>query len=114
VQLNTKVKTLKYHPGFPDKPFDSLAGARVWVTGFQHWYNEVHRHSALKFVTPGQRHRGEDIVILEGRQRLYEAAKAKQPVRWSRKTRDWTPVGTVYLNPGKLAKKEVTLKQKAA
>lgn len=107
-------KTLKYHPGFPDKPFDCLENARVWVAGFQHWYNEVHLHSALKFVTPGQRHRGEDIVILEERQQLYEAAKAKQPERWSRKTRDWTPVGTVYLNPGKPVKKEVELKQKAA
>jgi len=107
-------KTLKYHPGFPDKPFDRLENARIWVAGFQQWYNEVHRHSALKFVTPGQRHRGEDIAILEERQRLYEAAKAKQPERWSRKTRDWTPVGTVYLNPGKPVKKEVELKQKAA
>lgn len=107
-------KTLKYRPEFPDKPFESLEKARVWVAGFQHWYNEVHRHSALKFVTPGQRHRGEDIAILEERQRLYEAAKAKQPERWSGKTRDWTPVGTVYLNPGKPVKKEVELKQKAA
>ncbi len=107
-------KTLKYHPGFPDKPFDCLESARVWVAGFQHWYNEIHRHSALKFVTPGQRHRGEDIIILEERQRLYEAAKTKQPERWSRKTRDWTPVGTVYLNPGKPIKKEVELKQNAA
>jgi len=105
-------KTLKYHPGFPDKPFDCLESARVWVTGFQHWYNEVHRHSALKFVAPGQRHRGEDIVILEERQRLYGAAKAKQPERWSKKIRDWTPVGTVYLNPGKSVKKEVEFKQK--
>jgi transposase InsO family protein len=107
-------KTLKYHPGFPDKPFDCLESARVWVAGFQHWYNEVHRHSALRFVTPGQRHRGEDISILEERQRLYEAAQAKQPERWSGKIRNWKPVGTVYLNPGKPIKKEVELKQKAA
>jgi transposase InsO family protein len=32
-------KTLKYHPGFPDKPFDSLHETREWVAGFQHWYN---------------------------------------------------------------------------
>lgn len=107
-------KTLKYHPGFPDKPFGRLEEARIWVTGFQHWYNEVHRHSALKFVTPGQRHRGEDIDILEQRHLLYEATKASLPGRWSRKTRNWTPVGTVYLNPGKSTKKEVELKQKAA
>lgn len=106
-------KTLKYHPGFPDKPFDSLEEARTWVAGFQHWYNEIHRHSALKFVTPGQRHRGEDIAILEKRYLLYEGAKTRLPGRWSGKTRNWKPVETVYLNPGKPAKKEVELKQAA-
>ncbi len=45
-------KTMKYYSGFPDKPFDCLGNARL-VAGFQHWYNEIHRHSALKFVTPG-------------------------------------------------------------
>ena len=104
-------KTLKYHPGFPDKPFDSLEEARTWVAGFQHWYNEVHHHSALKFTTPSQRHRGEDIAILEQRHILYEAAKARLPGRWAGKTRNWTPVKVVYLNPGKPAKMEVELKQ---
>jgi len=76
-------KTLKYHPGFPDKPFDSLQEAREWIAGFQRWYNEVHRHSGLKFVTPAQRHRGEDGAILQQRHALYEAAKARRPERWS-------------------------------
>jgi transposase InsO family protein len=107
-------KTLKYHPGFPDKPFDSLQEAREWVAGFQHWYNEVHRHSALKFVTPAQRHRGEDIAILEQRHALYEAAKARHPERWSGPVRNWEPETIVYLNPGKPMKKEGDLKQKAA
>ncbi len=107
-------KTLKYHPAFPDKPFDSLEEARTWVTSFQHWYNEVHRHSSLKFVTPGQRHRGEDIAILKQRHMLYEAAKARLTGRWSGKTRNWTPVEMVYLNPGKPAKREVELKQNVA
>ena len=104
-------KTLKYHPGYPDKPFESLEEARIWVAGFQRWYNEEHRHSSLKFVTPGQRHRGEDIAILEQRQQLYEEAKNQRPDRWSGKTRNWEPVKTVYLNPGKPVKKEVELKQ---
>ncbi len=104
-------KTLKYHPGYPDKPFACIEEARAWVVGFQCWYNEEHRHSSLKFVTPGQRHRGEDISILEQRQQLYEAAKKQCPGRWSRKTRNWAPVKTVYLNPGKPVKKEVELKQ---
>lgn len=107
-------KTLKYHPGFPDKPFESLQQAREWVVGFQRWYNEVHRHSGLRFVTPAQRHRGEDGAILEKRHALYEAARARNPERWSGSTRNWEPEKTVYLNPGKPMKKEVNLKQKAA
>ena len=110
----TLFKTLKYHPGFPDKPFDSLQEARGWVAGFQRWYNEVHRHSGLKFVTPGQRHRSEDDVILEQRHALYQTAKARHPERWSGPSRNWEPETIVYLNPGKPMKKEGDLKQKAA
>ncbi len=42
-------KTLKYHPGLPEKPFDTLEEARLWVAGFQQWYNEEHQpaNSAL-------------------------------------------------------------------
>jgi len=107
-------KTLKYHPGFPDKPFESLEEARTWVAGFEHWYNEIHHHSALRFVTPGQRHRGEETAILEQRHVLYEVAKAQRPERWSGPTRNWEPEEIVYLNPGKPMKKEVDLQQKAA
>ena len=107
-------KTLKYHPGFPDKPFDTLCKARQWMAGFEHWYDEIHRHSGLKFVTPGQRHRGEDSAILEQRAALYEAAKAQRPERWSRTTRDWQPEKIVYLNPGKSINKEVKDTDKAA
>ena len=107
-------KTLKYHPGFPDKPFERLDSTRQWVQGFERWYNEDHRHSALKFVTPGQRHRGEDSAILEQRKALYEATKAHHPERWSGSTRNWTPDEIVYLNSGKPNNKEVKLIQKAA
>jgi transposase InsO family protein len=107
-------KTLKYHPGYPDKPFDNLQEAREWVAEFEHWYNEEHRHSGLKFVTPAQRHRGEDGAILEKRHALYEAAKARNPERWSGSTRNWDPEKIVFLNPGKPMKKEGDLKQKAA
>jgi transposase InsO family protein len=107
-------KTLKYHPGFPDKPFDSLDEARQWVAGFERWYNEIHRHSALKFVTPGQRHRGEDIAILEQRKVVYEAARTRCPERWSGPFRNWEHEKVVFLNPNNLTEKEVVLKEKAA
>lgn len=108
-------KTLKYRPCFPEKPFDSLEEARVWVAGFQQWYNEEHRHSAIKFVTPGQRHRGEDVAILAQRKTLYEKAKAACPQRWSGRSRNWDHLETVSLNPlKKPIQEETTIKRKAA
>ena len=107
-------KTLKYCPEFPSKPFETLQEARQWVQGFTQWYNEQHRHSALKFVTPGQRHRGEDHAILQQREQLYAAAKAQHPERWSGQTRNWTPESTVLLNPGRLPKTTENDTQKAA
>ena len=92
-------KTLKYVPIYPAKPFDSVVDARQWVSTFCRWYNYSHRHSGLKFVTPVQRHRGRDKVILEERKHVYEAARRKHPERWSRKIRNWNHETTVELNP---------------
>lgn len=94
-------KTLKYQPVYPQKPFDSVEEARQWVADFVEWYNEVHRHSAIKFVTPGQRHRGEDTAILERRKQLYEKQRKQQPERWSGTARDWNMIEEVRLNPGR-------------
>ncbi|PZX04988.1 hypothetical protein LX82_00998, partial [Celeribacter halophilus] len=63
------------------------------------WYNTEHRHSAIRFVTPDQRHRGEDVQMLAARRHVYQAAKERHPERWSRGTRNWQPVGSVWLNP---------------
>ena len=58
-------RTVKYCPRWPSEGFNSLDGARKWVKGFVYWYNNEHRHSRIKFVTPNQRHQGLDIEILE-------------------------------------------------
>ena len=101
-------RTLKYTPAYPDDPFISLEDARAWVARFVPWYNGVHLHSAIRFVTPEQRHRGEDHERLRRRTEVYEAAKARNPVRWSGDIRNWEPVGPVSLNPGKPSSKEGT------
>ena len=93
--------TLKGHPGFPEQPFNTPAAARTWVAKFVAWYNDEHHHSALKFVTPAQRHRGQDTDLLAHRHALYQTARAQYPERWSGTTRNWTPPPTVFLNPGK-------------
>ena len=92
-------RTLKYRPGYPRRPFATLEHAIAWMTGFVRWYNEEHRHSGIRYVTPQQRHQGEDVELLAHRQRLYEAARLRRPDRWSRTTRNWTPISKVTLNP---------------
>jgi len=94
-------RTLKYRPEYPDKAFENLAEARTWVHGFVNWYNHDHLHSAIKFVTPGQRHAGKDKTILAKRKHIYQQAKLSHPERWSGKIRNWEQVGDVYLNPEK-------------
>ena len=92
-------RTTKYRPGFPTEGFADLAAARSWVHGFVAWYNTEHRHSAIRFVTPAERHEGRDGEVLAARKALYEAKRRANPSRWSGKTRDWTSIGEVWLNP---------------
>jgi putative transposase len=83
---------LKYRPDFPHKGFASLTEAREWAQQFVDWYNKIHLHSGLNFVTPVQCHTGEHVAILKKRKDVYEAAKAKHPERWA-------PNEQVALNP---------------
>ena len=104
-------KTMKYRPAYPQHPFESLLAARQWVGTFVHWYNEEHRHSAIGFVTPAQRHAGLDGALLSNRVEVYEAAKARHPERWSGATRNWQPILVVHLNPEKQATEAVKQKE---
>lgn len=97
--LEALFKTMKYIPAYPDQPFGSVEEARIWVSKFVHGYNHEYRHSEIQYVTPEQRHRGEDVEILAQRKRVYEAARKRHPERWSGETRNGLPVETVALNP---------------
>ena len=92
-------KTLKYRPAYPRSAFESLLAARQWVGSFVHWYNHEHRHSAIRFVTPAQRHAGLDAAMLRKRAEVYQAARTAHPERWSGDARNWNPVSIVHLNP---------------
>lgn len=94
-------RTMKYRPRYPRATFADLRAARAWVGAFVAWYNGEHRHSAIGFVTPDQRHHGQDRALLAARRAVYEAARAKHPERWSGAIRDWSWVAVVHLNPQK-------------
>lgn len=92
-------RTAKYRPEFPAGGFADLTDARQWASRFVHWYNVEHRHSGIRYVSPAQRHAGEDIAILAARHALYQQARSTNPRRWSGDTRNWNPAGAVALNP---------------
>lgn len=92
-------RTLKYRPEYPRQPFADIPAARAWVRDFVQWYNTEHLHSAIRFVTPADRHAGRDTAILAQRHAVYTKARAARPDRWSGETRNWTPVTDVRLNP---------------
>jgi putative transposase len=92
-------KTLKYCPQWPESGFTGLEDARAWVDEFVSWYNDEHRHSGIRYVTPSERHKGLDAEILEHRKLVYLEAKNKHPERWSKDIRDWSFIDKVELNP---------------
>lgn len=106
-------RTLKYCPIWPSSGFKALQDARRWTGDFVNMYNSKHRHSAIKFVTPDQRHSGKDAAILKNRDEVYAKARAANPRRWSKHTRDWTPVGDVALNPERSDVKDIELERAA-
>jgi putative transposase len=79
--------------------FANLDEARAWAAGFVHWYNHEHRHSGIRYVSPAQRHAGDDHAILAGRHALCTRARQENPASWSGKSRNRSPIGAVTLNP---------------
>lgn len=103
-------KTMKYCPRYPEQGrFATIEEARKWVAAFVEWYNNVHLHSGINWVTPASRHFEMDQEILDQRKIVYEAARARNPNRWTKGTRDWSRPEVVELNPGRESKqKQIT------
>ncbi len=107
-------KTLKYRPEYPEKPFENIVEARDWAHRFVNWYNTEHFHSGIRFVTPEDRHTGNDLMILENRHRIYQEAQLRHPERWTGKTRNWNSVTEVVLKKFKRLKSGDDIEKKAA
>jgi transposase InsO family protein len=90
-------RTVKYCPLYPTKPFESLLVPQEWLKKFIHWYNTIHRHSGIGFVTPEQRHNHQSEAIFKARTAVYEAAKQARPSRWYGGIRKWESSQEVVL-----------------
>jgi len=77
-------KTLKYRPEFPRR-FGSIEDARAFCQDFFPWYNTIHRHSGIGYMTPKAVHYGRASEITQARQFTLLDAFAAHPERFVNK-----------------------------
>jgi putative transposase len=74
-------RTFKYRPEFPAR-FGSLEHARSVSHDLFDWYNHVHHHSGLIYLTPADVHYGRADHVLANRHQVRRAAQAAHPERF--------------------------------
>ncbi|MFT7487671.1 MAG: putative transposase [Candidatus Promineifilaceae bacterium] len=74
-------KTLKYHHTFP-KSFGCIEDAQSYLRGFFEWYNHVHKHSGIGYLTPQSLHSGQAQAIRKERCTVLAQAYKKHPERF--------------------------------
>lgn len=79
----SQFKTLKYSPEFPDR-FGSLQDARSFLLDFFHWYNTMHHHSGLGWLTPWDVHHGHAEQRFTEREAALRKAFEATPERFVR------------------------------
>lgn len=94
----SQFKTLKYHPGFPDK-FGGLDDGLAHCRRFFPWYNEAHRHSGICYLTPSDVHHSRAQEVLRRRHEAKLAAFAAHPERFVCPPALIELPNAVYINP---------------
>ena len=93
-------RTAKYHPSYPPDGFATLEEAQAWSHHFVTYYNTEHKHRSLNFVTPAQKHSGQDHEILQSRKEILENSRKNHPNRWiQNRIRNCEPTTEVNLYP---------------
>ena len=92
-------KTLKYRPGFPER-FGCIQDAKTFYRDFFHWYNNVHYHAGLNWLTPAMVHCGQTGHIVQRRQNALDCARREHPERFVNAPRTIArPPANVCINP---------------
>lgn len=74
-------KTLKYRPDFPER-FGCIEDARAFCQQFFAWYNSVHRHSVIGYMTPEAVHHHLAAAMFQQREATLDAAFRANPKRF--------------------------------
>lgn len=97
----SQFKTMKYRPDFPQR-FGSIEGARAHCQQFFSWYNGVHRHSGIAYMTPHTVHHGHAQAIYTQRASTLNTAFLASPNRFKGKSPSPPALPTaVWINPPK-------------
>ena len=80
----SQFKTMKYRPDFPAR-FGCIEDARAHCQAFFAWYNTMHRHSGIGYMTPHSVHFGHVEATLATRQTALDTAFLAHPNRFKGK-----------------------------
>lgn len=95
----SQFKTMKYRPDFPAR-FGCIEDAREHCQSFFDWYNSVHRHSGIGYMTPHAVHHGHAEALLITRQASLDAAFVAHPNRFkNRKPQPHALPTAAWINP---------------
>ena len=74
--------------------FDTLSQVREWVNQYYEWYNNIHRHSGICYITPSQCYddKGDEIMLRRNKiiEEFFEKhQKQKTLVKATGKYKNW-------------------------
>lgn len=90
-------RTIKYFRQYPDV-MDSIEAGRDYFKNYFEDYNYKHLHSRIQFLTPAQRHFGEEEKILKIRNNLIVEFHNKNSHRYSSEYKVFSPIKEVKIN----------------
>ena len=92
--LFSSIKRFREFPG----SFSDLKAGRDYFTSFFTAYNYDYRHSGIQYITPAERHYGEEIKILNIRNQTTASFQEENPHRYSAKRKIFNPINEVKIN----------------
>lgn len=88
------IKTFRTFPG----SFVDLQSGRNYFKGYFHEYNYSYKHSRIQFITPAERHYGEEKKILDSRNQTIKKFYETHSHRYTKMAKEFSPIVEVKIN----------------
>ena len=88
------IKTFRSFPG----EFDSLTNGREYFKKYFYEYSYIYKHSRIQFITPAQRHYGEEKKILNSRNKKIMDFYNNNTHRYAQSPKQFEPILEVKIN----------------